>query len=290
MVLRLRVWIGCQLQAKELLSCVPRNKMEQLSRTGVTRCGGGEELDGVHGGVSKDIHIGLDEGTQCLVSKHNDITGGGLYTCADAALTPVCESNDESAGATLAYRLVGVHRGSLAVSRLFREGTLGSYCIRHPDRLAERSCARCGDFICSGCVVSGDICTVCKSRLFREGVPYSAAEKARAISRRCRRLSERMLQAMLALAGLAVLIQMGTYAFFVPRAMAWLPTALGLCSVLAGLAAAILAGVGLRQSNLGRPGPALPGVFPRGYAIGMIVLALMPAMMALAWLLSSLLP
>jgi len=99
-----------------------------------------------------------------------------------------------------------------------------------------------------------------------------------------------MLQAMLALAGLAVLIQMGTYALFVPRAMAWLPTALGLCSVLAGLAAAILAGVGLRQSNLGRPGPALPGVFPRGYAIGMIVLALMPAMMALAWLLSSLLP
>lgn len=162
---------------------------------------------------------------------------------------------------------------------------MGSYCIRHPTRLAERACARCGDFICSGCVVSGDICTVCKSRLFREGVPYSDAEKARAISRRCRRLSEAMVQVMLALGGLAVLIQMGTYALVLPRSVAWLAMVIGVSSVPLGLVAAILAGVGLRHSRLGRPGPALPGVFPPGYAIGLIVLALMPAALVLAWLL-----
>ena len=76
---------------------------------------------------------------------------------------------------------------------------LDARCISHPERPAARACARCGDFICSGCVVSIDLCSSCKSRLFREGVPYSEQEKARARARRYRRTGERLLKALLGL-------------------------------------------------------------------------------------------
>ncbi len=156
-----------------------------------------------------------------------------------------------------------------------------SYCIRHPDRPAELACARCGDFICSGCVVSGDLCTVCKSRLFREGVPYSGEEKARATARSCRRLAERATQLLFASGGVAVLLRMSVLSGLIPSALGSLAVVAAVLSVLFGLAAAVLALVGMRASRRGQPGPALPGVFPPAYALTVIALGVLPLALAL---------
>jgi len=156
-----------------------------------------------------------------------------------------------------------------------------SHCIRHPDRPAVRACARCGDFICSGCVVSVDICTVCKSRLFREGVPYSAEEKERATARRCRRLAERASQLLLASGAIAVLLRMSVLSGLTPTALSSVAGGFAGVCVLLGLVAAASALVGMRASLRGQPGPALAGVFPTGYAMAMTVLGLLPLVLAL---------
>lgn len=158
---------------------------------------------------------------------------------------------------------------------------LDARCIRHPDRPAERACARCGDFICSGCVVSGDLCSVCKTRLFREGVPYSEQEKARAQARRYRRLAERLLQALLLAGGFAVLCRMAVASGLLAGPLHWLAIACAGAALLAGLGAALLAVLGLRQSRRGQPGPAVSGVFPVPYAAVIFAVGLVPTLLAL---------
>ena len=138
---------------------------------------------------------------------------------------------------------------------------LNARCIHHPERPAQRACARCGDFICSGCVVSADLCSICKTRLLVERVPYSEQEKARSLARRYRRYGEYLLQVLLASGGIAVLIRMGLVSGALPAPVRWLA---GLCAgvaLLAGLCAAGFAVSGLRQSRTGQPAPAVPGVF-----------------------------
>lgn len=158
---------------------------------------------------------------------------------------------------------------------------LDAPCIRHPDRPAVRVCARCGDFICSGCVVSGDLCSVCKTRLFREGVPYSDQEKARAQARRYRRFAERLLQALLLAGGTAVLSRMAVVSGVLPGPVHWLAVLCSGAALLSGLGAALLAVMGLRQSRSGQPGPAVSGVFPAPYAAVIFVVGIVPTLLAL---------
>ena len=158
---------------------------------------------------------------------------------------------------------------------------LDARCIRHPDRPAERACARCGDFICSGCVVSGDLCSVCKTRFFRDGVPYSEQEKARAQARRYRRLAEGLLQTLLAAGGIAVLARMAVVSGLLPGPVHWLAVVCAGAALLAGLGAALLAVMGLRQSRSGQPGPAVSGVFPASYAAVIVAVGLVPTLLAL---------
>ena len=161
---------------------------------------------------------------------------------------------------------------------------LDARCIRHPERAAERACARCGDFICAGCIVSGDLCSVCKTRLFREGVPYSAEEKARSRARRYRRFGERFLQVLLVAGGFAVLIRMGILAGALPEPLSLVATCCGAVTLLSGLCAALLAALGLRQSRRGQPDPSVAGVFSLPYAGTMFLVGITPALLALLWL------
>lgn len=161
---------------------------------------------------------------------------------------------------------------------------LDARCIRHPERAAERACARCGDFICAGCIVSGDICSVCKTRLFREGVPYSEEEKARSLARRYRRFGELLLQVLLVAGGLAVLIRMGLLAEALPGPLRWLAAFCAGVTLLSGLCAAVFAVLGLRQSRRGQPDPSVSGVFSLPYAGTMFVVGIAPALLALLWL------
>ena len=46
-------------------------------------------------------------------------------------------------------------------------------CPRHLDRRAARTCTRCGQFVCSGCLPDGEVCIDCKTTLLA-GVPSSA--------------------------------------------------------------------------------------------------------------------
>lgn len=158
---------------------------------------------------------------------------------------------------------------------------LDARCISHPERPAARACARCGDFICSGCVVSTDLCSSCKSRLFREGVPYSEQEKARARARRYRRTAERLLKALLLVGGIAVVTRAAVLRGVLPGPFHWLVFLCSGAALLAGLGGAVLALLGLRESRQGQPGPAVPGVFPTPYAVVMIIVGVAPTMLAL---------
>ena len=53
----------------------------------------------------------------------------------------------------------------------------GARCAMHPERVAERTCVRCGNYMCSDCAASGDtgICLTCANRVGPGGgaFPYS---------------------------------------------------------------------------------------------------------------------
>jgi len=160
-------------------------------------------------------------------------------------------------------------------------GTQAS-CVHHPTRPAARSCARCGSFVCSGCLVSGEICAECKALLNRQGIPYSEEEKARAVARRCFRAARRGVQGLfglgiviIALSLFGVSIGLGKFAVF---------ASLGLASlgVLVGLAVAGFSIWGLMRSQAGRPGPAVDGVFPPVTGGFFILLGITPLILGVA--------
>lgn len=154
-------------------------------------------------------------------------------------------------------------------------------CARHPDRPAVLACARCGTFICSGCVVSGDLCSECKSRLFREGVPYSPQEKARATARRCLRVGTWLLRVLLTVGGAGVLVLASAASGVLPEAASWVGWGLIGLAALCGAGTSGLAGWGWIRSRQGRPGPAVDGVFPGGTAAVMVLVGLAPVMLGL---------
>jgi hypothetical protein len=154
-------------------------------------------------------------------------------------------------------------------------------CARHPDRPAAIACARCGTFVCSGCVVSGDLCSECKSRLFREGVPYSPQEKARATARRCLRVGTWLLRGLLSTGGAGALLLAGSASGALPEVTVWGGWALLGVTALLGAATAWLGSWGYLKSRKGRPGPAVTGVFPGGTAAMMIGVGLAPVLLGL---------
>ncbi len=149
-------------------------------------------------------------------------------------------------------------------------------CARHPERPAALACARCGTFVCSGCVVSGDLCSECKSRLFREGVPYSPQEKARATARRCLRVGTWLLRILLSLGGGGVVLLAGAASGALPEVTAWVGWVLVGLSAVFGAATAGLGGWGWLRSRSGKPGPAVEGVFPGTTAAMMVLVGLAP--------------
>ncbi len=148
-------------------------------------------------------------------------------------------------------------------------------CAHHPERPAERTCARCGTFVCVGCIVSGDLCMSCKSRLLREGVPWSTHEKARASARRCLRIGTWTLRLTLSFGGVAVVLLS-----LLPESARWIGWVFGgVCAAL-GAVTVGFAAVGYRSSLRGRPGPAVQGIFPASLAAMMVVTGLFPVGLA----------
>lgn len=156
----------------------------------------------------------------------------------------------------------------------------GAICAHHPEREAARSCARCGTFVCGGCLVGDDLCEDCKRRLLREGTPWSPAEKARAGARQRIRLAEKLLRAELALGAGAALVLVVVTTGAAPAFLRLAGTALwGLAAVL-GLAVAGTAGTAWRSSEMGRPGPAVSGVVSTAEALLLVGLGLLPAVLS----------
>lgn len=150
-------------------------------------------------------------------------------------------------------------------------------CISHPERPSARACARCGSFVCSGCLVRGEICLECKSRLNREGVPWSPEEKARALARRCLRWGTWALRAVFGFGGAGALALGVWTSGAAPQGVRWLAFALIGLAALCGLVAAGAGVLGYRQSRQGQPGPAVPGVFPAPAAAVMVGVGFAPA-------------
>ena len=158
--------------------------------------------------------------------------------------------------------------------------TLEAHCVHHPTRLATRTCARCGSFVCSGCIVSGDLCSECKSLLNRQGIPYSSDEIARATARKCFRWARRGVQLLfvlgvtmigfLFLAGSEVL-----QGVFVASTLL-----LALLGIGVGMGVAGLSIWGLLKSERGRPSVSVAGVFPRTTAAFFILVGVSPVLCA----------
>lgn len=154
-------------------------------------------------------------------------------------------------------------------------------CAHHPDRPAAMPCARCGTFVCSGCIVSGDLCAPCKSRLFREGVPYSESEKARKTARHCLRAGTWGLRLLSGFGLAGVLILAGVTAGALPTIARYAGLAAIGVSALFGLGTIGVSVVGYTRSNRGRPGPAVAGVFPVSAAAIMVFAGLLPVLIAI---------
>ncbi len=132
----------------------------------------------------------------------------------------------------------------------------GAHCARHAERPAALACARCGTFICTGCVVSGDLCAPCKSRLLKEGVPYSVEERARASARSWLRIGSWTQRIELGAGGGSALILAGSIGGIFPAGLRSLGLGLGALAIVLGVVAAFAAVLGYRRSLRGRPGPA----------------------------------
>ena len=74
---------------------------------------------------------------------------------------------------------------------------------------------------------------------------------------------------------------MSIQAGMLPLSLSPLLVAMGSAAVLFGLGASTLALVGLRASRRGQPGPALAGVFPVVYALGIAAVGVVPLALVL---------
>ena len=164
----------------------------------------------------------------------------------------------------------------------------GAICAYHPEREAARACARCGTFVCGGCLVGGDLCEDCKRRLLREGTPWSPAEKARADARRRIRQAERLLRVELILGATAAVVLVAVTTGAAPSLLRPVGTALWAAAATAGLGVAVAAGLSWRGSERGRPGPAVAGVVSFGEALLLGGLGILPAVLSVAPLLAAL--
>lgn len=157
----------------------------------------------------------------------------------------------------------------------------GAACAFHADRPAAIECARCGTFVCVGCIVSGELCAPCRTRLHRDGTPWTGPEFARARARRALRYATWALRGTLALL-LCALWGLGTRAAAPLWRHLW-STLLG-TAVLLGLTASTAAILGYLASRRGRPGPAVAGVVPGWVAVSVFGGGLVPAVViALFW-------
>ncbi len=164
----------------------------------------------------------------------------------------------------------------------------GAICVHHPERAAARACARCGGFVCSGCLVGDDLCEDCKRRLLREGTPWSPAEKARAQARRWGRTAERLLRVELFLGAVAALILVAVTIGAAPPVLRPVALADWVLTSVAGLGVAVAAAQSWRWSERGRPGPAVSGVVRTIDAVPLVLLGLLPGALSVAPALSAL--
>ena len=149
-------------------------------------------------------------------------------------------------------------------------------CASHPERQADRICARCGTFVCPGCLVSGDLCVPCKTLLMKQGVPYSAQEKARAAARRLLRLGTWMVRLVFSTGGACSVVLFGGAAGYFPPSARVLGLILGGLSTLFGLGAVVSGVWALERSQRGRPGPAVDGVVPVSSGLLLLGIGLVP--------------
>ena len=158
----------------------------------------------------------------------------------------------------------------------------GAACAHHPDRSATRACARCGTFVCRGCLVGDDLCTECKRRLLQEGIPWTPQEKARSVARRRVNTAEILLRSELVVGVLATLTLTANAAGNLPSVLR--PAGLGLWAVTAVLGMAVV-GVAVgawRASQAGRPGPAVSGVVSPAETAQFVVLGSAPLVAVLS--------
>jgi|GEM_PF-1807871 len=161
----------------------------------------------------------------------------------------------------------------------------GARCAHHPEREAATVCARCGGFVCASCRVGDDLCSPCKRRLLKDGVPWTPEEKHRAAARTLRGRSELVLRVEMGIAAAGVLVTMGASNGFLPRFLTLMGQGLWGLACVVGLGVAGTAFCGLRRSEAGRPGPNVAGVFPAGHAALVGGLALIPVVLSASLLL-----
>ncbi len=158
-------------------------------------------------------------------------------------------------------------------------------CVHHPTRPAARACARCGSFVCSGCLIAEEICTECKALLNRQGIPYSEEEKARASARRCFTRARRGVQGLFAIGVAMIGLSLFGASLGLGKLAVVGSVVFGSVGVVVGLAVAGLSTWGLMRSQAGRPGPTVAGVFPPVTGGFFILLGITPLILGVALLL-----
>jgi hypothetical protein len=136
--------------------------------------------------------------------------------------------------------------------------------------------------VCSGCLISGEICAECKALLNRAGIPYSAEEKARATARRCFGAARRGVQGLFAVGIATLALSVFGANLGLGRVAVLASIALALSGVILGLGVTGLSIWGLMRSQAGRPGPNVAGVFPPLTGGFFILLGITPLILGVA--------
>ncbi len=158
-------------------------------------------------------------------------------------------------------------------------------CSVHSDRPAVLACARCGSFVCDGCVVSDELCADCRTRLLREGIAWGTAERGRQRARKLLRGADLSVRALSVVGSVGLALVAFGFEGSLPPPAARVGQALLLLAGAFGLAAAVFAAMGYRSSELGRPGPGVDGVVTRPILVFFVGVGVLPtALWLLAWL------